>query len=199
MSHGELNWGSRYRRTRREGSSRGPHLHLTSLPPVHLAHATNDRELTFDYKPTFYRATIVADPSPPPQQVSGAASLPGISQPVVGTGDAATLKDAEKLAALHACLQLSARGLFTESNLPTRTKGMRTPLHAASQSANGGGGGGGGSAFPVFAPTTNGKPAGNDGKTVGLSGGQRIGLEEARAFMDYYCALIPLPRSRVYR
>lgn len=142
------------------------------------------------------RATIVADPSPPPIPNPGAPSLPPLSQPIIGTGDAGSLKDAEKLAALHACLQLGARGLFTESNLPTRTKGMRTPLHAASSGGGGGGGGGGGNQFPVYASTGAGNPAGNDGKTVGLSGGQRIGLEEARAFMDYYCASLTLPPFR---
>ncbi|KAK4703878.1 hypothetical protein P7C70_g2331, partial [Phenoliferia sp. Uapishka_3] len=60
-----------------------------------------------------------------------------MAQPITGTGDASTAKDAEKLAALHACLQLGARGLFTETNLPTRTRGMKTPLHIAS---TGGGG-----------------------------------------------------------
>lgn len=128
------------------------------------------------------RATIVADPEPPALYTPGEASLPPLSVPIVGCGDAATLKDAEKLAALHACIQLGARGLFTESNLPTRTKGMKTPLHAASL---GGGQGGGNGQFATYA--SGGASTGNDGKTIGLSAGQRIGLEEARAFMDYYC------------
>lgn len=39
----------------------------------------------------------------------------------------------------------------------------------------------------------------NDGRTVQLSQGERIGLEEARQFMDYYCTLlpcVPAPSSR---
>lgn len=37
-------------------------------------------------------------------------------------------------------------------------------------------------------PTVIGLPGGNDGRTVGLTNGARIALEEARAFMDYYCS-----------
>lgn len=40
-------------------------------------------------------------------------AMPPMIEPIVGTGDAASVKEAEKLAAIHACLQLSARGLFT--------------------------------------------------------------------------------------
>lgn len=110
-----------------------------------------------------------------------------MSLPIIGTGDGSSIKDAEKLAALHACIQLAARGLFTESNLPIRTKGMITPLHEAStMTQKGGSGGGGQQQYAQYAPTQGG-PAPNDGKTVGLSGGQRIGLEEARGFMDFYC------------
>ncbi|KAI5476262.1 hypothetical protein MNV49_007899 [Pseudohyphozyma bogoriensis] len=128
-----------------------------------------------------YRCTVVADPSPPPPRpMPGQPSLPPVITPIIGTGDGPNAKEAEKLAALHACFQLGARGLFTSTNLPTRTKGMVTPLHAAS---TGGAGGGGGMAFPEVV----GSVGGNDGKTVGLSNGVRIGLEEARAFMDYYC------------
>ena len=62
--------------------------------------------------------------------------MPGIVEPVVGTGDSTvSAKDSEKLAALEACVRLSARNLFTSSNLPTRTKGQHTPLHTASQPA----------------------------------------------------------------
>lgn len=65
------------------------------------------------------RVTIVADPDPPANQASwsynsaSGPSLPPMVQPIVGTGDAKTVKEAEKLAALHACMQLAAKGLFT--------------------------------------------------------------------------------------
>jgi len=40
--------------------------------------------------------------------------MPGIVEPIVGYGDSAVnAKEAEKLAALEACVRLSARGLFT--------------------------------------------------------------------------------------
>jgi hypothetical protein len=40
--------------------------------------------------------------------------MPGIVEPVVGTGDSTvSAKDAEKLAAMEACVRLSARNLFT--------------------------------------------------------------------------------------
>ncbi|GAA5942994.1 uncharacterized protein JCM15063_006271 [Sporobolomyces koalae] len=82
-----------------------------------------------------FRCTIVADPDPPPPQRSyGAPSMPGIIEPIVGTGDSpVSAKEAEKLAALEACVRLSARNLFTNSNLPLRMKGQQTPLHSASQ------------------------------------------------------------------
>ena len=116
-----------------------------------------------------------------------------MAQPIIGTGDAATAKDAEKLAALHACLQLGARGLFTASNLPTRTRGLVTPLHVASTSNqqgnnNNNSGGGGAPQYASYpSQTLTAPPDGNDGKKVVLSKGQVIGLEEARGFMDYYC------------
>ena len=58
---------------------------------------------------------IVADPNPPPPpRQYGAPSMPGIIEPVIGTGDSTvSAKDAEKLAALEACVRLSARHLFT--------------------------------------------------------------------------------------
>ncbi|GAA6039938.1 hypothetical protein JCM8097_002627, partial [Rhodosporidiobolus ruineniae] len=193
------------------------------------------------------RVTLVGDPSPPPEQPaysSGASrgAMPPIVTPIVGTGDAANAKEAEKIAALSACLQIGGRGLFTKSNLPTRTVGQHTPLHAASQTTNFSTGPSysysnntsylpsapqppsswdapaaqqsyaGGSAF-YDAPGANGAAGGankyvggpvtyqqggqqqaappaketNDGKTVTLGNGEKIGLEEARAFMDYYC------------
>ncbi|GAA5911982.1 uncharacterized protein JCM6883_000754 [Sporobolomyces salmoneus] len=166
-----------------------------------------------------WRSTIVADPSPPPpQRQYGAPSMPGIIEPVVGTGDSSiSAKDAEKLAALEACVRLSARNLFTSSNLPTRTKGQHTPLHTASQpppstsgysnafnSASSASYGQSSTQLPTpFPPpgsngatttTTHTIPpgGGNDGKTVTLSNGQRIDLAEARLFMDFYCKF-PLP------
>ncbi|GAA6001633.1 uncharacterized protein JCM10292_004968 [Rhodotorula paludigena] len=162
-----------------------------------------------------FRVTIVADPDPPPPPQRGmynsasGPAMPPIIEPVIGTGDAATVKEAEKLAAIHACMQLSARGLFTNSNLPTRTRGQFTPLHAASQSANASTSAySAPSAFfdgPAAAPSSYPAPSvaqqqrgmataaappleKNDGKTVALSTGERVGLEEARAFMDFYCA-----------
>lgn len=40
--------------------------------------------------------------------------MPGIVEPIIGYGDSAVnAKEAEKLAALEACVRLSARGLFT--------------------------------------------------------------------------------------
>lgn len=108
-----------------------------------------------------------------------------------------------------------------QSNLPTRTVGQHTPLHAASQtnlpsyggpSASASQSYAGGSAFfdapgasgaagasrnayapPVPVVQQQGGQGGqqretNDGRTVQLGNGERIGLEEARQFMDYYCA-----------
>lgn len=84
-------------------------------------------------------------------------------------------------------MQLGARGLFTESNLPTRTRGMVTPLHMLSKGSLPGPANGSSGGFPTFAAgSAGGGPGGNDGKSVGLTTGQRIGLEEARAFMDFY-------------
>ncbi|GAA6053256.1 hypothetical protein JCM3770_002681 [Rhodotorula araucariae] len=152
-----------------------------------------------------FRVTVVADPDPPAAQRSGmynsassGPAMPPMPQPVVGTGDAPTVKEAEKIAAIHACLQLSARGLFTTSNLPTRTRGQFTPLHAASQTATPSYSAGPSAFFDGPAAAPSAYPAQqqamqpatekNDGRTVALSTGQRIGLEEARAFMDYYCS-----------
>ena len=62
-----------------------------------------------------FRSQLIADPNPPPpQRAYGAPSMPGIVEPIVGYGDSAVnAKEAEKLAALEACVRLSARGLFT--------------------------------------------------------------------------------------
>ncbi|BGP51359.1 hypothetical protein JCM10450v2_007297 [Rhodotorula kratochvilovae] len=143
-----------------------------------------------------FRVTVVADPDPPAAQRSGmynsassGPAMPPMAQPVIGTGDAPTVKEAEKIAAIHACLQLSARGLFTTF----------TPLHAASQTTAPSYASGPSAFFdgPAAAPSAYPQqqqqamqPATekNDGRTVALSTGQRIGLEEARAFMDYYCS-----------
>ncbi|GAA6018320.1 hypothetical protein JCM10207_000804 [Rhodosporidiobolus poonsookiae] len=192
-----------------------------------------------------FRVTITADPSPPPEQPaynSGAnrGAMPPIVTPIVGTGDGPNAKEAEKVAALSACLQLGARGLFTKSNLPTRTAGQFTPLHAASQtnqfsspsygapsapsysSGPAAASYAGGSAFfdapgANGAAGTGGKGMGmggmgmggagqmevggkesNDGKTVMLSSGERVGLEEARAFMDFYCNKFSFPRPDLH-
>jgi hypothetical protein len=119
--------------------------------------------------PRSNRAVIIADPSPPPIPNFNQPSLPPIISPIIGTGDAGSLKDAEKLAAYHACLQLGARRLFTASNLPTR-QGTKSGVFATSTGTS----------------SASGKI--NDNKTVALTNGTRIGLEEARAFMDYYCS-----------
>ena len=175
--------------------------------------------------------TVVADPDPPPPAARGGMynsasgpAMPPMIEPIIGTGDASSVKEAEKLAAIHACLQLSARGLFTnvrplppspppppesaepdspspllasQSNLPTRTRGQFTPLHAASQTVTPTYSAGPSAFFdgPAAAPSSYPQQPQamqpmadkNDGRTVALSNGQRIGLEEARAFMDYYC------------
>ncbi|GAA5985608.1 hypothetical protein JCM11641_004989 [Rhodosporidiobolus odoratus] len=186
------------------------------------------------------RVTVVADPSPPPEQPSYASqrgpAMPGIVTPIVGTGDATTVKEAEKIAATAACLMLGARGLFTKSNLPTRTQGMHTPLHAASQthfapqitytsaapqhpsassSSYAGGSAffdtaGSGSALGSGGAKTYQQGMGgaqvqsmpgkdsNDGKSVTLSNGDKIKLEEARGFMDYYCGRFSFPRPDLH-
>ncbi|GAA5860889.1 hypothetical protein JCM8547_003880 [Rhodosporidiobolus lusitaniae] len=203
-----------------------------------------------------YRVTLVADPSPPPEQPSYGSqqrgAMPPIVTPIVGTGDGPNVKEAEKVAALSACLQLGGRGMFTKSNLPTRTIGLHTPLHAASQThvptsssfptyssqsnstsylpsqstyapqqplssssfsaapaqsyaggsaffdAPGAGGAAGSQSAPRYGAPVQQQQGGqqqqqqvrdtNNGKTVTLGNGTTIGLEEARAFMDYYCA-----------
>ncbi|GAA5951587.1 hypothetical protein JCM10213_005411 [Rhodosporidiobolus nylandii] len=204
------------------------------------------QRVTVDGKQMF-RVTVVADPSPPPEQPSynsARGAMPPIVTPIVGTGDAPTVKEAEKIAATAACLILGGRGLLTKSNLPTRTVGLHTPLHAASQtttftnstptsfpsysSSSGGPASSsyaGGSAFydqagsgsAIGAGAGAGKFGGmgqvqqqqqqqqgqqgaesNDGKTVLLGNGTRIGLEEARAFMDYYCSRFGFPRPDLH-
>lgn len=98
----------------------------------------------------------------------------------------------------------------SQSNLPTRTRGQFTPLHAASQTTAPAYAAGPSAFFdgPAAAPSAYPQqqqqqvamqPASekNDGRTVALSTGERIGLEEARAFMDYYCGSpLSLPLSR---
>ncbi|PRQ70928.1 hypothetical protein AAT19DRAFT_10468 [Rhodotorula toruloides] len=153
------------------------------------------------------RVTIVADPDPPANQQSwsynsaSGPSLPPMIQPIVGTGDAKTAKEAEKLAALHACMQLSAKGLFTSSNLPLRAKGGFPPAAAKpaaqpptsyapssffdgpanSTTYNSTG------PAPMAVDAAAPPPPTNNGSSVTLSNGDRVSLEEARAFMDFYC------------
>lgn len=89
---------------------------LPAFSPSYGLQSSGGSALT---KGGFHRVTIVADPDPPANQQSwsynsaSGPSLPPMIQPIVGTGDAKTAKEAEKLAALHACMQLSAKGLFT--------------------------------------------------------------------------------------
>lgn len=234
------------------------------LDPVYQSH-----RVAVDGKlPAVYRATIVADPDPPPPVQrslgynSGYASgptMPPLAVPVVGTGDAPTAKEAEKLAAIDACLQLSTRGLFNkvgtrvahvdlsiprgvwltrcprrhlQSNLPTRSVNLyatsasapiaragptydtAAPTASSATSAFWDGPSAGGSAYQssanqyvppppsVVAPPQQQQAGGglvpgtNDGRRVVLQNGAIVGLEEARAFMDYYCrCLAPFSES----
>ncbi|KWU41514.1 P-loop containing nucleoside triphosphate hydrolase protein [Rhodotorula sp. JG-1b] len=91
--------------------------------------------------------------------------MPPLAVPVVGTGDAPTAKEAEKLAAIDACLQLSTRGLFNKVGVGIPSGG------------------------PV--------PGTNDGRRVVLQNGAIVGLEEARAFMDYYCTRFSFGRPEL--
>ncbi|SCV68972.1 BQ2448_1992 [Microbotryum intermedium] len=136
------------------------------------------------------RATLIADADPlPPPPVYGAPSLPQSVEPLVGTGDATTSKEAEKLAALHACVQLSARGLFTSSNQPLPDRLAYSTSYGGTN-MNGGnavsGSSTGGATTPA-ATAAQDLVALRDGNAVELTGGQIVNLEQARGFMDFYC------------
>ncbi|KAK4052988.1 hypothetical protein OIO90_004112 [Microbotryomycetes sp. JL221] len=111
------------------------------------------------------RVSVVGDPDPPPPaQAFGAPSLPQASEPVVGSGDAINVKEAEKFAALHACIQLAARKLFNSSMLPTRN--VVKPIAVADTAAS---------------SSTNVTPGAMDpplvaNKSVALSNGQKFGF-----------------------
>lgn len=88
------------------------------------------RRVAVDGAHLLFRVSVLADPDPPPPANRALAynsasavgpALPPLAQPVIGTGDAPTAKEAEKLAAIDACLQLAHRGLFNK---------VRTYTHA---------------------------------------------------------------------
>ncbi|SGZ22483.1 BQ5605_C022g09493 [Microbotryum silenes-dioicae] len=148
------------------------------------------KKVVIEGKPLF-RATIVADADPlPPPPVYGAPSLPQSVEPLVGTGDATNSKEAEKFAALHACVQLSARGLFTPSNQPLPDRlansinygagAIMNGENAVAESSTGG-------ATIAAATMAQNLAALKDGNAIELAGGQIINLEQAREFMDFYC------------
>ena len=84
----------------------------------------------------------------------------------MGTGDASSRKDAEKLAALSACFQLVERGWL---------EGKRGKTHLGPGVGPVGGAAGGGSV--------------DKGEKIKLSDGTEVGMERAREFMDYYCTV----------
>ncbi|OCF41558.1 nuclear DNA helicase II [Kwoniella heveanensis CBS 569] len=96
-----------------------------------------------------YRVSVVAEPE----------------RNIIGVGDHANKKEAEKLSALSAVLQLAAAGILEkrQSAVP--------PLRNAAQLSN-----------PAQPP-----PAATSSDTAKLSDGSEISYDRARQFMDYYC------------
>ncbi|KAM0792093.1 hypothetical protein ACM66B_004797 [Microbotryomycetes sp. NB124-2] len=138
---------------------------LTGSPPVYKSRPV------FIEGRQMMRVTIVADPAPPPPpSVLGGPSLPPMSEPVIGTGDGSA-KDAAKIAAMHAMFQLRALGLVNAANAPTQPKRKLQPLPATAADSD---------VDPSQAPAL-------EGKTVTLVNGDKIGLEDARVFIDLYC------------
>ncbi|BEI84358.1 hypothetical protein CcaverHIS002_0409620 [Cutaneotrichosporon cavernicola] len=84
---------------------------------------------------------------------------------IVGVGDATSRKEAEKLAALSAVLQLTRVGYLEKG----RAAAKNAPVAAA--------GGGGGSATPVT----------GSAETATLSDGSLLVYDRARQFMEWYC------------
>ncbi|SCZ96642.1 BZ3500_MvSof-1268-A1-R1_Chr4-4g07508 [Microbotryum saponariae] len=148
------------------------------------------KKVVIEGKPLI-RATLIADADPlPPPPVYGAPSLPQSVEPLVGTGDATTSKEAEKLAALHACVQLSARGLFTPSNQPLPDRLAYSVNYGGGAIMNGENavaGSSTGGATTAAATMAQDLAALKDGNAIELAGGQIINLEQAREFMDFYC------------
>ncbi|WVR06049.1 hypothetical protein IAU60_003077 [Kwoniella sp. DSM 27419] len=85
---------------------------------------------------------------------------------IVGTGDHSNKKEAEKLAALSAVLQLTAAGLLEK----TKSSGK-----AAAP------------AVSAFANAPSGAVSGGSSDTAKLSDGEVISYDRARQFMEYYC------------
>lgn len=79
---------------------------------------------------------------------------------IIGVGDDASKKQAEKLAALSACLQLGSRDLFDSHNLPIRLSSNRNGANNKDCQA---------------------------AATHSLSDGTPVSLDQARAYMDFYC------------
>ncbi|KAL1405978.1 hypothetical protein Q8F55_007661 [Vanrija albida] len=90
---------------------------------------------------------------------------------IIGIGDHASKKEAEKLAALSAVLQLTSRGLLDKSRGKT----------AAAARANAAAGPSSGPSVVGSAPVL---PA---GETTRLSDGTEVTYDRARTFMEYYC------------
>ncbi|KAK4683833.1 small subunit ribosomal protein S24e, partial [Tremellales sp. Uapishka_1] len=84
---------------------------------------------------------------------------------IIGVGDSTSRKEAEKLAALSAVLQLSAAGLLDGKN--ARSGGKSSNGTASSSSAN--------------------QVSGGSNETARLSDGSEINYDRARQFMEYYC------------
>ncbi|WWC86426.1 uncharacterized protein L201_001303 [Kwoniella dendrophila CBS 6074] len=85
---------------------------------------------------------------------------------ILGVGDHGSRKEAEKLAALSAVLQLTAAGLLDQGK-----SGGKSPM-----SNNGNG-------------TTSSTPiSGGSNETANLSDGSTISYDRARQFMEYYCS-----------
>ncbi|WVQ82755.1 hypothetical protein IAT38_004887 [Cryptococcus sp. DSM 104549] len=90
---------------------------------------------------------------------------------VLGVGDHATRKEAEKLASLSAVLQLQAQGILESG------KAGGKPVGAS------------GASTPKFGVASNSSPAdtGGSSDTATLSDGSVISYDRARQFMEYYC------------
>ncbi|WVW82502.1 hypothetical protein I302_104513 [Kwoniella bestiolae CBS 10118] len=85
---------------------------------------------------------------------------------IMGVGDHPSRKEAEKLAALSAVLQLTAAGMLEQGK-----GGGKSP-----SAANGAG------------PTSSAPVPGGNNETAKLSDGSEISYDRARQFMEYYCA-----------
>ena len=103
---------------------------------------------------------------------------------IVGVGDAPSAKEAEKLAALSAILQLQAVGIVRH----TQDYRLFADFQLGTSS-------GGGSSKSGQVPMTNWAEASpSSGETVKLSDGSSISYDRARQFMDYYCQRYNFPK-----